>query len=137
MPDAGRFSILLAEDNAGDVGLVREALQRHGVEGELVVVSDGEEAVHYIEALDTAIADCPDLALVDLNLPKRSGSEVLRAMRNSTRCRNTKVVILSSSDAEQDKATSQLLGADRYIRKPLRLHEFLSLGAIFKSLLEA
>jgi two-component system, chemotaxis family, response regulator Rcp1 len=65
------------EDNPADAGLVRRALEKHGVDGELIVISDGETAIAFIQALDAEAAPCPDLAIVDLNLPKKPGREVL------------------------------------------------------------
>ena len=129
-------SILLAEDNPADAALVRKALEEHGVEGELLVIDDGEMAIEFIQALDADLsAACPGLAIIDLNLPKKPGREVLERMRLSERCRHIPVMILSSSDAERDRADAARLGATRYIRKPSRLEEFLSLGAIFKAAL--
>lgn len=127
--------ILLVEDNPGDAGLVRRALEEHDVDGELMILSDGEQAIQFIHALDAQPIDCPNLVILDLNLPKKSGREVLESMRSSQRCSQIPVVILSSSDAKQDKADADRLGASRYIRKPSRLEEFLSLGAIFKKAL--
>ena len=130
------MSILLAEDNPADAALVRKALEEHGVEGELLVIDDGEMAIEFIQALDADLsAACPGLAIIDLNLPKKPGREVLERMRLSQRCRHIPVMILSSSDAERDRADAARLGATRYIRKPSRLEEFLSLGAIFKAAL--
>jgi DNA-binding response OmpR family regulator len=123
------------EDNPADAGLVRRALEKHGVDGELIVISDGETAIAFIQALDAEAAPCPDLAIVDLNLPKKPGREVLARMRQSERCRHTPVVILSSSDAERDKADAVRFGASRYIRKPSKLDDFLDLGLIFKAVL--
>jgi chemotaxis family two-component system response regulator Rcp1 len=128
-------SILLAEDNPADAGLVRRALEEHGVEGELVVIPDGETAIAFIQAIEAEAARCPDLAIVNLNLPKKPGREVLERMRLSERCRHIPVIILSSSDAERDKADAARFGASRYIRKPSKLDDFLSLGAIFKAAL--
>lgn len=115
--------------------MVRRALEEHGVEGELIVIADGEKAIEFIQAIDAAAAPCPDLAIVDLNLPKKPGREVLEQMRMSERCRHIPVVILSSSDAERDKADAARLGASRYIRKPSKLDDFLNLGGIFKAAL--
>jgi DNA-binding response OmpR family regulator len=129
-------SILLIEDNLADVGLVREALVEHGVEGELLVIGDGDKAFRFVQGLDIQPANCPDLVILDLNLPKRSGREVLQAMRQSANCKDTTVVILSSSDAQQDRTDARVLGANLYLQKPSRLEEFLGLGAIFKALLE-
>ena len=113
--------------------MVRRALEEHGVEGELIVIADGEEAIKFIQAIETEEAQCPNLAIVDLNLPKKSGREVLERMRLSERCRHIPVIILSSSDEDRDKAEAARSGASRYIRKPSKLDDFLSLGAIFKA----
>jgi chemotaxis family two-component system response regulator Rcp1 len=134
-PDQKPVSILLAEDNPADAGLVRKALEEHGVEGELIVIADGEKAIQFIQAVDAQAAGCPGLAIVDLSLPKKPGREVLACMRLSERCRHMPVVILSSSDAERDRADAVRFGASRYVRKPSSLDEFLSLGAIFKAML--
>ncbi len=130
--------ILLVEDNPADALLIRKALEEHHVEGELLVIADGEKAIEFILvwAVDAQSAECPALAIIDLNLPKRPDGEVLQCMRLSEACRHIPIVILSSSDAERDKADAARLGASRYIRKPLRLDEFLSLGAIFREVLE-
>jgi DNA-binding response OmpR family regulator len=119
------------------VGLVREALEEHCVDCELLVIGDGDKAIRFIEALDAEPAVCPDLFIIDLNLPKRSGREVIQSTRQSAKCKSATVVILSSSDALRDRTEALELGASRYIRKPLRLEEFLGLGAIFKEMLEA
>ena len=124
--------ILLAEDNPADAGLVRKALEEHGVEGELIVISDGEKAIQFIEGLE-ASDECPDLAIIDLNLPKKPGRAVLASIRFNARCGHVPVVVLSSSDAQQDRADVLRFGATQYVRKPSRLEEFLSLGAIFKA----
>ncbi len=130
--------ILLAEDNPADALLVRKALEEHGVNGEILVIADGERAIEFIEALDAHPSGaCPDLAIIDLNLPKRSGRDVLERMRRSERCRHVPVVILSSSDAQRDRSDAARFGASQYIPKPSRLEEFLSLGAIFKAALTA
>lgn len=127
--------ILLAEDNSGDVRLIREALAAHGVTEELVVVSDGEAATRFIEELDGGQGDCPSLVIVDLNLPKRPGRDVLKAVRQSEKCSESKVAILTSSDAARDRMDSLNLGANRYLLKPFRLKDFLKLGAVFKALI--
>ena len=123
------------EDNPADAGLVRRALEEHGVEGELTIFADGEKAIQFIQALDTLPAECPDLVIIDLNLPRRPGREVLECIRNTERCRLVPVLILSSSNTQQDRADAARLGASGYIRKPSRLEEFLGLGAIFKETL--
>ena len=123
------------EDNPADAGLVREALEDYGVEGELLVLLDGEKAIQFIQNIDSQRLTCPDLFIVDLNLPKKPGREVLKCIRLSARCHQSPVVILSSSEAQQDIADAERLGVSRYIRKPLLLEEFIGLGATFKALL--
>jgi CheY-like chemotaxis protein len=118
--------------------LVRKAFEQHGFAGELTVVEDGEAAIQLIQSLDLeALAECPDLVIIDLSLPRKSGCEVLETMRRSERCGRVPAVILSSSDALQDKAAAARLGASRYIRKPSQLEDFLGLGAIFKEIIES
>ncbi len=116
---------------------MREALQEYGVCCELIVIPDGDKAIHFIEDVEAQRHPRPHLAIVDLNLPKRPGHEVLAHMRESEVCRGTIVVVLSSSNAPRDRAKALELGAAEYIRKPMRLQEFLDLGARFKSLLES
>jgi DNA-binding response OmpR family regulator len=110
-------------------------MEEHGLKGELVVAPDGEIAINYIDELDDDLVSCPDLAIIDLNLPRKNGRQVLQRMRQSQKCRRIPVVVLSSSDAEPDRSDSARLGASRYLRKPSRLEEFLGLGAVFKELL--
>jgi DNA-binding response OmpR family regulator len=126
---------MLVEDNPADVRLVRTALELHGVEGEITIFGDGEKAILFIEAVDAQAIACPDLVIIDLNLPKIPGGDVLECMRRSEKCRDVPVVILSSSDALQDRTEAARLGASLYIQKPARLEEFLNLGAIFKETL--
>jgi CheY-like chemotaxis protein len=138
-PDAEqeRSRILLVEDNPADVGLVREALEEHQVQCELVVISNGERAIQFIQALDSDGAVCPQLIILDLNLPKKSGREVLKSVRAGVRCAEVPILILTSSDNQKDRIEAASLGASRYIRKPSRLAEFLGLGAVFKEMLGA
>jgi DNA-binding response OmpR family regulator len=119
------------------VGLVREALAEHNVEANLLVISDGDCAIQFIDDLDAWASDCPELVILDLNLPKRSGRDVLQRIHNAWKCQGVTVVVLSSSDASEDKADALRLGAHQYIRKPLRLNQFMDLGATFKQLLAA
>lgn len=128
---------MLVEDNPADIGLVREALDEHGVDCVLTVISDGQQAVDFIEQADAGQICCPQLILLDLKLPKRTGHEILQAVRASVTCRQVPVVILSSSDARIDREEAARLGATWYIRKPQRLEEYLQLGHLFKTLLES
>ena len=128
--------MLLIEDSPPDVILVRRTLEFHEVECDVEVLGDGQEACEFLDALNSSEATCPELLIVDLNLPKQSGLDVLRRVRDHPRCNAAKVMVLSSSGAQQDKDAAVRLGADIYIRKPTRLGEFLEIGATIKSFLK-
>jgi CheY-like chemotaxis protein len=123
------------EDNPADIRLVRTAFEEHGIPGELTVFRDGERAIQFIEEIEYGSGRCPDMMIVDLSLPKRPGRDVLECRDRSGKLRNVPVVVLSSSDAIQDRDQSARLGASVYLRKPSRLDEFLRLGAIFREIL--
>ena len=128
--------IVLAEDNRADVTLVREALKLHELACELQVVEDGELAVGVFDRVDADEgARCPDLLLLDLNLPKVNGEEVLVHLQESTRCARIPVIVITSSDSAKDRAMAQRMGAAKYFRKPSDLGEFMSLGALIKGVL--
>jgi chemotaxis family two-component system response regulator Rcp1 len=127
--------IFLAEDNPADVGLLQVALEEHNVNCDLFVAADGERAVAFIDELDFGSAGCPALAILDLNLPKRTGREVLLRMRESPVWDSIPVVILTSSDSERDRAETAKLGASKYIKKPSNLEAFLRIGDEVKQLL--
>jgi DNA-binding response OmpR family regulator len=133
-----RVNILLIEDAEPDVFLVREALKNAGLDFELNVLDDGEKAIDYIDELDRRLSDhCPQVVLLDLNLPKRSGDQILEHMRHSDRCKDVPVVVVTSSDSPRDKAEMSRLGATRYFRKPSRLDEFMRLGPLVRDLLKS
>ena len=117
------------------MGLVRHALAEHGLECELTIIRDGEKAFQFIEQVDAGYLPCPRLVILDLNLPKTNGREVLQRMKASPVCKDVPVVILSSSDAAKDKQETAALGASWYIRKPATLDEFLKIGGVLKTLL--
>jgi CheY-like chemotaxis protein len=132
------FRILLVEDNEADVLLVKDALQEHSIPHELHVASDGEEALRAIDRIgtDSGIPKL-DLMLLDLNLPKCDGGEVLERCRRNPRCSDTPVVVISSSDAPQDYERMNVLRISRYFKKPNDLDAFMKLGAVVKELLTA
>jgi CheY-like chemotaxis protein len=128
--------ILLAEDNPADVYLIREALREHGVECSMQVASDGKEVLGLI--MDEGSEQAPEefeLIILDLNLPRHDGIEILERLRESTRLAHVPVVVLTSSDSPQDRLVATHLGARRYLRKPSSLEQFLYLGSVFKELL--
>jgi two-component system, chemotaxis family, response regulator Rcp1 len=125
--------VLLADDNPSDVYLIREALREHGVDCVLHVVSDGKEALGAISG-ETG-AGSISLIILDLNLPRHDGIEILQKLRESAWFDHVPVVVLTSSDSPRDRVLASQLGATRYLRKPSSLEEFLNLGAVFKDLL--
>jgi two-component system, chemotaxis family, response regulator Rcp1 len=127
--------ILLIEDNEGDVFLIGESLKENDVQAELKVIRDGQDAFAFIDAADSGLERCPDLVVLDLNLPKRSGHEILAKMRESGTCREVPVVILSSSAVVSETEESKRLGVVRHIQKPSNLEEFMRIGAVLKALL--
>jgi chemotaxis family two-component system response regulator Rcp1 len=130
------LNILLAEDNPGDVVLVREALQVHGIAHMLHVVTDGAQALSFLARMgEPGNAPCPDLLLLDLNLPKIDGASVLQEFRNHTECVNTPVIIVSSSDAAKDRDRMTALRVNRYFRKPLDYDAFMKLGTLVREIL--
>lgn len=121
--------ILLAEDNPADVYLLKEALSVGGHAGvELIVVTDGEQALDFVSRQDAPNGNV-DLIVLDLNLPKSDGSDVLRSIRDDSRFASVPVVILTSSDSPRDRAVAEKLGANSYLTKPSDLDDFLALGA--------
>lgn len=123
--------ILLAEDNPADVYLIEEALREHQIPFEITVAEDGEAAIGMIVAGKLR----PDLIMLDLNMPKRSGGEVLTLLREQPHCRTLPVIVLTSSDSPGDREEALRLGATSYIRKPTGLDDFLQIGGAIKLLL--
>ena len=131
------LQILLAEDNPGDVMLVKQALQEHHLVYRLYVVTDGDAALAFMAQMgEVGGPPCPDVMLLDLNLPKVDGVEVLTALRQHPACAQTPVVVISSSDNRRDVARIEALGVAHYFRKPSDLDEFLRLGAVVRELTE-
>lgn len=126
------FNILLGEDNAADVYLIRQAMKEHGLICNLRVATNGAEVLNELKYLE----QLPDLVILDLNLPRHDGLEILRFIRKSNELANLAVVILTSSDSPVDTRAALELGADRYIRKPSNLESFMEIGAVLKSLLQ-
>lgn len=120
------IEILLVEDNPGDVRLTIEALKETKVMNNLSVVVDGEEAMDYLKQRGQhADATKPDLILLDLNLPKKSGREVLEEIKQDEELQTIPVVVLTVSQAERDIVKSYQLHANCYINKPIDLDQFV------------
>jgi len=132
-----RFSVLLVEDNPADANLVEEALFEAKVDCGLEVVADGSRAIDYIRTVERGDVPVPDLVLLDLNLPRISGEQVLERLRASHACARVKVLIVTSSNAPMDRQRVMQLGATDYFRKPSTLEQFLELGPRVRELLES
>jgi len=120
--------ILLVEDNPDDIELTRRAFDRSNIANEIVTVSDGQEALDYLFSTGLHAgrdALMPHVILLDLNLPKISGLEVLRRMRADERTKRIPVVVLTTSNEEKDVIGSYDLGANSYVRKPVDFAQFL------------
>ena len=119
--------IFLAEDSSGDVRLTREALNESEVSNHLSVVEDGEEALNYLHRKGKyAEAVRPDLILLDLHLPKKDGREVLAEIKNDPNLKRIPVVILTTSDSEQDILKTYDLHANCFVTKPVNLDKFIA-----------
>jgi CheY-like chemotaxis protein len=126
MTEARPIEILLVEDDPGDVLMAREALEEGKVANRLAVVNDGEEAMAYLRA-EGANADRvrPDLVLLDLNLPRKDGREVLAEIKSDPALRSIPVVVLTTSKAEEDILRSYDLHANAYVTKPVDFDRFI------------
>jgi CheY-like chemotaxis protein len=125
--DAGvMISILLVEDDPGDVLIMREAFAENKIRNKLNVVSDGESAIAYLRREgDFSAATRPDLILLDLNLPRKNGHEVLAEIKTDAALQRIPVVILTTSEAEEDVLRSYDLHANAYVTKPVDFERFL------------
>lgn len=127
----GMLDILLVEDNPDDVSMTLEAFRRFNIANRIHIVSDGAEALEYLLG-DSAPSDqYPQLILLDLQLPKVSGFEVLRRIKRESRTRKIPVIVLAASQDSQDVAESRRLGAETYIVKPV---DFCSFGLVTSQL---
>ena len=127
-PEPGAIEILLVEDNPGDVELTREALDETKLRTNLSVVHDGVEALAFLRR-EGAHADAPrpDLILLDLNLPRKDGRGVLAEIKQDPALTTIPVVVLTSSEAEQDIARAYELHANCYVTKPVDLDQFVKI----------
>lgn len=136
MTQTRAFEILLAEDYAPDVELVRSALEEQHFEYALHVVRDGAKAIAYLENLDDDRREPPlDLVLLDMHLPKHDGEDILKRLRSTERYAQTPVVVMTASDSPLDHERAQKHAALYYFRKPSDLTEFMQLGQIVRKIL--
>jgi two-component system, chemotaxis family, response regulator Rcp1 len=126
------IQILLAEDNPADAFLVEEALSLTNLNFHLTKATDGEAASQILVEMEKQTAPFR-LILLDLNLPKISGHQLLAQVRHSEQLRTTPVIVLTSSDSPQDRARTAALHISHYFRKPTDLQDFLQLGGIVEA----
>jgi two-component system response regulator len=121
-------NILLIEDNPGDEALTLRAFKKSGISNDIVVARDGAEALDFLfrggAYADVALTELPAVIMLDLNLPKIGGLEVLRRIREDPTTRLIPVVILTSSDEEEDRLKGYQIGANSYVRKPVEFNQF-------------
>jgi CheY-like chemotaxis protein len=118
--------VLLVEDDPGDVLMTREAFADHKVHNRLHVVTNGIDAMAFLRHEgEYADAPTPDLILLDLNLPRMDGREVLAEIKNDPSLRTIPVVVLTTSDAEEDVVSSYSLYANAYVTKPVDFERFI------------
>lgn len=134
MSDTGEpVHILLVEDNPGDVRLTREAFREGRINNDLHVVSDGEAALDYLHQRgEYESAQTPDLILLDLNIPRLDGLELLERIRDDPELSHLPVVVLTSSEAEEDVIKSYELHSNAYLTKPVNHREFVDLVRTFE-----
>jgi CheY-like chemotaxis protein len=127
-PAGQPIEVLLVEDDPGDVLLIREAFDFNKVHNNLKVVNDGEQALAYLKNEgDYADAHRPDLVLLDLNLPRKDGREVLAEVKADERLRTIPIVVLTTSEAEEDVLKSYQLHANAYVTKPVDFERFVAI----------
>jgi chemotaxis family two-component system response regulator Rcp1 len=130
------IQILLAEDNRADIVMVGEALKAHKIAHELHVATNGEDALAFIGRMGKPDEPpCPDILLLDLNLPKTDGLEVLREFRRHPKCAATPVIVMSSSSAPRDREAAGALDVTCYFAKPMSYVAFIRLGQLIKEAL--
>ena len=136
-PALRTFRILLVEDNAADIYLMRKAMKDAGLVVELTIIEDGAEALACARRQGKyAGSPIPDLAILDLNLPKAGGAAILQAMRQNKDMSKVPVAITTSTAAPREQAKAEELGIERFITKPADLEAFLQIGYVLKELLE-
>lgn len=118
--------ILLVEDNKGDVGLFKEVFEEGKIRNNLHIAYDGEEAMEFLHRKgDYKDVPCPDIILLDLNLPKKDGREVLEEIKSDDNLKRIPIIVLTTSNAEEDICKVYNLHANSYITKPVDLDQLL------------
>ena len=124
------------EDNPADVFLIRDAIRLSGIAARVHVINNGEDAIRFFDSADTDdSAPCPGMVILDINLPKIHGKQVLQHLRQSRRWREAPVIVASTSDALEDRKMAVTnTGTNVYFRKPSGYDEFMKLGGLIRDL---
>jgi CheY-like chemotaxis protein len=121
------IEVLLVEDDPGDVLMTQEAFADYKIANKLNIVTNGEDAIAYMRKVGRfAGVRTPDLVLLDLNLPRRNGREVLRDIKEDPALRRVPIVVLTTSEAEEDVLAAYDLHANAYVRKPVDFEQFVA-----------
>ncbi|HEY7337134.1 MAG TPA: response regulator [Bryobacteraceae bacterium] len=132
------LTVWVVDDNPTDVFVIREVLMASGLNLRIRIARDGQEALQYYREMDREDrSPCPALILLDLNLPKVAGFEVLRELRSGLRCNRTPVIVITSSSSDGDRVMARRLGADEYFQKPADLAAYSELETIVRRVLGA
>jgi len=131
----GKVKLLVVEDSPADVFLVKEAMNLEGLSFQIEVLDDGEAAIQALNRVDDCCDTPPSAVLVDLNIPRKDGIQVLDRLRESPRCGAIPAIVFSSSDSPADRQRALSHGASEYFRKPSGLDEFMQLGPMMRRLL--
>jgi len=133
MEDKQTYDILLVEDNLGDILLTQEAFKRSKISVDIHSVIDGELAISYLNKEgEYSNVPKPDLVLLDLNLPKKNGKEVLAYIKNDAKLKTIPVIILSTSTSSSDVKTVYELAANSYVSKPVDFNAFINVVEIIE-----
>ncbi|MGI8960567.1 MAG: response regulator [Bryobacteraceae bacterium] len=117
--------ILLVEDSPSDVRLIKEALKQTPLEVQITLARDGVEAMEYLHKSEVGLANRPDMILLDLNLPRKNGSEVLAEVKAAPHLKQIPVLVMTSSRADEDIKQAYSLNANCYITKPANLQDYV------------
>ncbi len=129
--------MLVVEDSPPDILLIREALETAGISrDDIQIANDGEKAFRLFERLEADYTEpCPDIVLLDINLPRKKGSDILRQIRTGKRCGAVKVIVVTSSNSARDHEEMSRLEPSGWFRKPSDYKEFMNLGPMVRSVL--
>ena len=135
MATAPPIRVFIAEDNPADVYLLEEAFRENGLTVDLNVWQDGDDALRFLDDLDAnSGTPCPEVAVIDLHLPKVGGASLVERMRQIERCSNAQIIVLTSSGSPEERTRALALGANEYLLKPSTLEEFLKIGNVVRRL---